>query len=89
MKRRSPLASRTVAGVRFNCERPGHWISEGGRYGIYQMLAGTSSEQWEVYDGLDVDTDEPPYMGEMIAGALTFGEACVQFEKEMAARSSK
>jgi len=75
---------RVFGGHTFICLRPGCWETEDKQLGIYQMLAGTIHEQWEVFKA-DPDGRWPddPLSGDMIGCGFTMAEAvCDTFDVE-------
>ena len=77
------MTTRTFGKHRFQCKRPGEWVSDCGRFGIYRMLAGLAEEMWEVYEVCD-DPEHPDYRkghdadpdwGDLIGQGLTMAAA--------------
>jgi hypothetical protein len=65
---------RYFSGIKFISARPGKWISEDGRYGLWRMLAGTIHQQWEVH--LIIGENE---FADLIGYGLTMQEAVEDF----------
>ncbi len=78
------MTSRRIFGKhQFRCVRPGRWLSDCGRFGIYHMLQGLAEAMWEVFEVCDDPEHEDyrkelaadPIAGEMIGQGLCMAAA--------------
>lgn len=72
------LRTRKVDGRTWTCVRPGHWESDDDPpLQLYQMMAGTVHEQWEVWTGEGGETGR---LDDLIAYGICMSDALRQLK---------